>query len=467
MAPAKDSGIVHFTPLGGGREIGANCFAVQIGGALVLLDCGMHPKEDGYDALPDFSLLSRAPDAVIISHAHLDHCGALPYLLKQFPAVIPFATKPTVDVMDRMLHNSVSVMEMLARDRGIDAYPLYYHRDVEFAIRRIYGIDLNNEFAISSKHPVRVTFEHAGHVLGSAAIRLSTPEHTVYYTGDVCVYDQELMGKFVPPENGTHIDTLIVESTNGAREEGDTYTYAAESRRFGRAVRAVLESGHSVLIAAFALGRTQEMLNMLVRLRETGIIPKAPMYASGLGRAVYELYMKHEDNLREGANLVPLSEFERVGNVWEEPAALEELLRDPSIIVATSGMMIENTPSAVIAEAMVQEEGHGIFFVGYCDPDTLGAKLQAAKKGHRLQFQLGNSPVEITNENIRSFRFSAHAARHELRHIVEKIDAKNVLFVHGDVEAIEWMHHHCGDGAYKFMPEVGKTLKLKPAAATS
>lgn len=422
----------------------------------------MHPKKDGMDALPDFSLLKKAPDAVIISHAHLDHCGALPYLLKEFPSIVPYATKATLSVMDRMLHNSVSVMELLGKERGIGGYPLYTHRDVEFALRKTYGIDLDQEFRLRADSPVSVRFRHAGHVLGSASIVVNAGDHTIYYTGDICTYDQQLMPKYIPPDASAHIDTLIVESTNGAYEEGDTFSYQNEARRFCEAICEVVDDGGCVLVAAFALGRTQEVLNILVEKQEAGKIPDVPIYASGLGRAVYELYTKFSDQLRDGKPPAPLSLFGSVGNNWDEGLA-SELIKEPAIIVATSGMMIENTPSARIAEKMVADGRHGIFFVGYCDPDSLGYAVQHAKPGDRLTFRLGQAPVPIKTSNIRSFRFSAHAKRSDLLSLVDSVNAQNVIFVHGDSNAIDWMKEHCGEDARKFTPFLGETIHLTGA----
>ena len=127
---------ISFTPLGGGREIGANSYLIRTDEQQFVIDCGTHPKKDGIESLPDLSLLERAPDAVIVSHAHVDHCGAVPYLVQRFPTTDVYTTAATMGVMDRMLHNSVSVMRILARERNIKGYPLYSHEDVDFALRR-------------------------------------------------------------------------------------------------------------------------------------------------------------------------------------------------------------------------------------------------------------------------------------------------------------------------------------------
>src|SRR5690606_816802 len=150
-------------------------------------------------------------------------------------------------------------------------------------------------------------------------------------------------------------------------------------------------------------------------------VPKAPVYASGLGRAIYEIYDRYYDYLQPGSDLRPLAQFGRIGNVWE-PGVVQELLARPGIIVATSGMMLENTPSALIAEAMAGDTRHGIFFVGYLDHDTLGYHLLHAEPGAALRFRLGGEPVVRRLQNIKRFHFSAHAPRAVLRDLVNRLE---------------------------------------------
>jgi Cft2 family RNA processing exonuclease len=451
---------VRFTPLGGVEEVGASSFLVEIDDLRLIVDCGLHPKKEGRAALPDFSHLKRAPHAVLISHAHIDHCGSMPLLVKTHPSVVPYCTRATLRIMDRMLHNSVSVMGILRDEKGIREYPLYEHTDVDIALRKAYGIDFDRDFVIHPDSPVRVRFTRAGHVLGAASIRIKAPKHTIFYTGDICTIDQELMAGFVPPADSDTIDTLIMESTYGANEAADEYSYTGEIDRLGKEIAAVLNRGGSVLVPSFALGRAQEVLNIVARLQEAGRIPEVPVFASGLGRAVYEIYNAFTEELRPGADLAPMSQFARVGDVWD-PKVVPVLLREPCIIVATSGMMLENTPSAVIAHHMLQETKHGIFFVGYCDPDTPGHRVKHASKGDRLVLCPILGEVKVRLENIESFHFSAHAPRRALQAVAERINPKNVIFVHGDPPALQWMREHCANGASQFAPAVGETVQLK------
>ena len=110
---------ITFRAIGGGAEIGANSYVIGADGHDILLDCGLHPKKEGRIALPEFDLLERAPEAVLVSHGHIDHCGAVPYVMRDCPGVACYATHPTVNIMDRMLHSSVSVMGTIAHERGI------------------------------------------------------------------------------------------------------------------------------------------------------------------------------------------------------------------------------------------------------------------------------------------------------------------------------------------------------------
>jgi cleavage and polyadenylation specificity factor subunit 3 len=419
----------------------------------------MHPKKEARAALPAFELLHRSPDAVIVSHGHIDHCGALPYFCSMHSSALSYATTPTVPIMDRMLHNSVSVMQTIGTERGIEGLPLYTHEDVEKVIRRTYGIPYNQEFAVTYDGFFRGRFLQAGHVLGSASVLVQTEGHTVFYTGDICHADRELMAGLSPLNPNVTVDTLIIESTYGANPEADDVSYVDEVERFAQALRAVLLEGGTVLVPTFALGRTQEVLNIVARYQDLGVVPEVPVYASGLGRAIYEIYDRFVDHLRPDVELSPLSQFHRIGDVWN-PEVVQRLLSQPSIIVATSGMMLENTPSAMIAQELVRHEHHAVFFTGYLDPDTLGYKLRTAQKGDVLVFRIGGEPVEVQLENIQWFHFSAHAPRSVLQNVIRQVSPRNVIFVHGDPDAIAWMRENCSDGCASFAPSIGETIEL-------
>ncbi len=455
-----DEKTISLSVLGGGGEIGANCYQLGINGHGILLDSGTHPKKEGLGALPEYGILGKAPDVCLISHGHQDHCGSLPYLLRQFPAVRTFATIPTARIMDRMLHNSVAVMGLIAKERGVAEYPLYEHEDVNYAMRSVTGRPFNEPFPLPIEAEVEVSFLRAGHVLGGASVLIKTRGHNVLYTGDFCEVDQELLPGCETLGRDLHVDTLVIEATHGATDETAINPYAEECYRLGEAITPVLNNGGAVLLPSFALGRTQEVLNIVSRLQEEGMIPPVPVYASGLGRAVYELYDRFTDYLRDDADLRPLEQFHRIGNVWES-AVVENLISKPCIIVATSGMMLRNTPSAMIAREMVRHTHHGIFFLGYLDPDTPGHALLHGRVGDRHFLALGKPGMECRLANIRRFSFSAHAHRKTLQQRIREIAPKNVVFVHGDADAIAWMRDNTNNDFRCFSPHIGQTISLE------
>lgn len=451
---------ITFRSLGGGSSIGANCYAVGFGDDYILLDCGVHPKKEGKESLPDFSSLERHPLGVIISHGHVDHCGALPCLFQRFPSLSCFGTVPTLSIMDRMLHNSVSVMETLLQEQGIWDYPLYSHRDVDKVFRKTFGIGFQREFTPIPRKPFHVTFFSSGHVLGSASILLRIEKHNLLYTGDVCFTSQELMAGISPVASNLSVDTLVIESTRAANEEARTDIFQIEVERFARESTKVLQQGGCILVPAFALGRSQEILNVISRLIRSGKVPPVPVYTSGLSRAIYEIYSRYSQYLRPKADLRPLFEFPRIGDAWD-PHVRRDLLKRPCFIVATSGMMLENTPSALIAKDMVGNDKHAIFFVGYLDPDTLGYKVLHAKTGEAYAFELGGEPVTIQSNNRQSFDLSAHAHRDELIDFIYRLQPKNVVFVHGDPEAVDWMYASCDGDFIKHRLEKDETITLE------
>lgn len=446
--------------LGGGGEIGANTIEICYGSEGILLDCGVHPKKEGYEALPEFDMMSRFPDAVLVTHGHVDHCGGLPYLTRLFSHFRVHATLPTIRIMERMLHNSVMVMGTLRKERGIVEYPLYNHEDVE-NLMELTRAHLYKEFFEVSPHGVmRAMFNPAGHVLGSASILLEIDGYRIFYTGDISGGYQELLGPYEPIEWLDNVNTVITECTQGAVDETQVNSYFDEALNLADAINKVIESSGSVLIPTFALGRTQEVANILARLQEEGVLMKVPIYLSGLGRAIYEIYEQFREYLSENSTLRPLRFFRKMGNVLDK-SVVEYLLKEPSIIIATSGMMVENTPSALIAERMVSSKHHGIFFVGYVDPDTLGYKLLTSAEGDKLMFQLDAEPVEIKLRNIKRFHFSGHAYRSALVRLIDSLNPENVIVIHGDPPALEWMKDHLKDKYNCIMPKNGERISFQ------
>jgi predicted metal-dependent RNase len=213
-----------------------------------------------------------------------------------------------------------------------------------------------------------------------------------------------------------------------------------------------------VLIPAFALGKTQELLFLIHHLIERGRIPAVPLYLSGLGKSITEIYQEHQRYLRPQGSMLSFDLFSVLG--FLDDLSIESLLRSPAIIVATNGMMVENTPSARIARFMAREKRHGIFFSGYIDPDTLGYRVFHARPGDRIVFSPEEEPVELVNPNIRRFYLSSHADRYELLEFARRVRPETIVLVHGEKEGMDFMRGELGGEAQILLGERGKTIPL-------
>src|SRR3954471_7230617 len=200
-------------------EIGANSYFVEIDGHQLVLDSGMHPKFEGEEALPNLKLIQeRQLDAIVISHAHQDHIGTLPVLMRRQPQARVFMPEATAEIGDALLHNSVNVMTRQREELGVTLYPLFTHRETERATDLWQSCPMRQRITLSGERvppneTTEATFEFydAGHVLGSSGVLLRAEGRAVFYTGDVNFSDQTIMQSAIFPED--KIDILVMECT--------------------------------------------------------------------------------------------------------------------------------------------------------------------------------------------------------------------------------------------------------------
>jgi len=471
---------VQLTPLGGGKEIGANAYLLRWGEVSILLDAGMHPGRGGYQALPLLEPLDKLDqlDAVLISHGHLDHVGSLPYIAREYRPPAIFCTEATVEVASRMLHNTVAVLSMLGhRDFGnhqhFEAHWSHEGIDALSEILRFHGQAFGEWFHVAG--PVRALFFEAGHVLGAAGILLTDGEFTLAYSGDINLAPQEIHRGASLPQLDRPVDALILETTYGSDEEAERVSRRREISRFAKKARKALNRGGSVLVPSFALGRTQEMLAMVARLMEKGELPQVPVRISGLGRAVNRIYdafphlllPKKEGGFHHFDTGYRVLEIYPQGRPWERRdreftrRRVRRLLEHPSIIIATNGMMKEETPSAHFAEAMLGWREHAILFVGYVAPTELGARVLAAENGDEVNFGPEAPTVRVNCRSIERYRFSAHSHRGQLLEVADHFAPRRTVLIHGEDASVAWMKAHLEDRTTVDIPNEGETLDLR------
>src|SRR5213079_346622 len=273
----------------------------------LVLDCGMHPKDTGEDALPNFKAIAgQEIEAILVSHAHQDHVGTLPVLMRRLPTARVFMTEATAEIGSVLLHNSVNVMTRQREEIGrtvAGLYPLFTHRETDRASERWRWCPMRQRISITGERaPQRekdtLTFEFfdAGHVLGSSGILLRAEGQTVFYTGDVNFDDQTIMEAAVFPQE--KIDVLIVECTRGDQAKPAGWTRENEERRLAEAIDAAFERRSCVLVPVFALGKTQEILAMLYKFRRKRLLPEFPVYIGGLSSKFTDIYDRRTHTTR-------------------------------------------------------------------------------------------------------------------------------------------------------------------------
>jgi len=429
---------IKFLPVGTTREIGDASYLLSLNGTTVLIDAGVHPRHEGLESIPDYrAVREHNVDAILVSHCHLDHLGALPTAHSHFPQASILMSEASVTLAPVMLHHTASVMKRQQREGA--PLPLYGHDDIDLISYLFQGVKPESNFHVFNlkkwENGLTVRFYDAGHILGASGILFESHAGTVFYTGDTSAHDQEILPGAVYPDS--RIDVLIMETTLGADPSAKEKTRKREANRLAKSITKIIDQQGSVLIPAFSLGRTQEMLALLHRLREENQIPDVEIYSAGFGEAVSDLYDNAARYTRRRDPDLRLRELDirplPPGDVRRGPH-----LRRPSVILVSSGMMATNTLSYRLAEAMLPDQRHGIFFVGYIDPDMPGYKVLTAERGQILNLGPGSPDISVQCQ-IEKFHFSAHSHRGHLLSIVDQLRPRQVILVHGERGAAGWM----------------------------
>jgi Cft2 family RNA processing exonuclease len=459
--------MVNITNLNPDTDIGASAWLVEIDNHRLLLDAGMHPKREGRAALPLFGRAGHAEvDAIAISHCHHDHVGALPVACRHFPKAHVLMSELSYFIAERVLHNSVNVMTRQRDELGIREYPLYSHDEVDDITPQFQGLKYNREIEWAAFQKSRaglpsptLEFFDAGHTLGSAGLLIRGKKETLFYTGDVCFHDQTILraARF----EDVKADVLIMETTRGNRGVPEGFTRESEIERLVAAIHEAQKRKGCILIPAFALGRTQELLALLAVLMREGKLKKQTVYIGGLGRVFTEIYdLEAHRTHRQHTNLQLHEALELI--VLEKGQAEKMKLSGGKLFVITAGMMSENTAAHDLAARMIGDERQSIFFVGYADPDSPAGRLKAARRGETFVF----SPTagRVTRRcDMRDFDLTAHANRKDLLEFVGQVAPRAVLLGHGGDDSRAWFKEQIrarGPKINILQPQPGKTVAV-------
>jgi metallo-beta-lactamase family protein len=407
----------------------------------LLLDCGLHQgkREDARQRNARFPFHPDQVDAAIISHAHIDHCGNLPTLVRQGFRGRVYCTPPTHDLMRVMLRDSAKIQEEEAAHLNIArnyaepwVQPLYTYADVDRALDRLVSVNYGQTMDLGDG--VRFRFHEAGHILGSAMVHVAAPgphrERSVTFTGDLGRRGVPLLRPTAPVPAA---DLLVCESTYGNR----THTaLAATVEKLYAAVSATIARGGKVLIPAFSLGRSQLIIHFLQKGLRTGKIPKVPIFVdSPLAGQIAEVYRSHPDILHAevrqaveeghgilgGDGVTYIRSFEASGELVLRPG--------PHIIIASSGMCDAGRIVSHLRQS-VDDPRCAVILVSFQAPGTTGRKLLDPKPTLWIQGKEWNKWIEVVHLD----GFSGHADQTDFTAYLGPLVGKvgKVRLIHGE-----------------------------------
>lgn len=422
---------------GGAQEVGGSCICLRVGEIGILMDAGIR-QGGSKDPLPDFRLIQDMGgiDAIVISHAHMDHIGSLPLISRAYPQAPIYMTPMTMDLTRVLLQDSLKIMAQ--REEEI---PLYSETEVSAMMDRI--IPLHEQVEREIQPGVSLTFYPAGHIAGAACVYLQTPEGSLFYSGDFAAFAQQTIDGIRIPK--LRPDVCIVESTYGDKLHANRQV---EEGRLIRMVGEAVAEGKKILIPSFALGRAQEVILLLRAGISQGIIPRTPIYVDGMVRDICRVYKLHPSNLRgklarsilKGNEPFYTEDIQPVAPNADRNALLEA--KGPAVFVASSGML-SGGPSVQYAEKIVSREDGMIIITGYQDEEAPGKallKLAEAAEESRMDgtedvptFTLSGKSIPI-RATVRRVGLSAHGDQEEILSLLTRLSPRDVILVHGDAE---------------------------------
>ncbi len=431
---------VTIKTLGAFQEVGRSCILVETSESKVLLDCGIHPgAKNSWDAFPRLDWADIGPsdiDAVIISHAHLDHMGFLPALFKYGYEGPVYCTEPTLPLMVLLQNDFVKVAQMEG------GRIIYDQKDIREMIQ--HTITLPYGLVTDITPDIKLVLNNAGHILGSATVHLHIGEgtHNIVYTGDYKFGKTQLFDSAT--WNYPRVETLITESTYGAKEDIMPMREEVEMN-FVNSINQTLAEGGKVLIPIPAVGRAQEILLVIDNYMKNKLMIEAPVFIEGMISEATAIHVSFAEYLSRELrtkiledNLNPFTSeyFTEI----EHPSNRDEALREgPAIIMATSGML-EGGPVLQYFESIAPVERNKILFVSYQVQGTLGRRVLDGAQQASLVDETGKIKIVDIKCKVQKVEgFSGHSDYNQIIRFVGKMRPKLQLVIvnHGEKRKTE------------------------------
>jgi KH/beta-lactamase-domain protein len=458
-------GDVRITTLGGVQEVGRSSFLMQTRESSVLLDCGVNPGSSRpFEAFPRFDnpgFEIDSLDAVVISHAHLDHCGLVPFLFKYGYDGPVYCSAPTSNLMTLLQLDYLDV----ANKQGVTAH--YDQKDVRECV--LHTVPLRYGVVTDIAPDVRLTLHNAGHILGSSMAHLHVGEglHNVVYTGDY-KYARTMLLEAATTEF-PRVETVITESTYGGPDDFMPSRIEAEER-LTHLVNTTLERKGKVLIPVPAVGRAQEIMLILDGYMRRGLMKEAPVFIEGMISEATAIHTAYPEYLgREVRHSILHDEINPFQSdyftIVEHPNVRQEIIEgEPCIIMATSGML-EGGPVIEYFKSLADNEANTVVFVSYQIEGTMGRRVQKGLNEVTVVNNEGKMDIVRVRLQVESIEgFSGHSDRRQLIAYVGHLQPKpeRVVVCHGERAKCLGMANFFENrlGIQSFAPAVLETFRL-------
>uniref|UniRef100_A0A8C2DV12 Integrator complex subunit 11 n=1 Tax=Cyprinus carpio TaxID=7962 RepID=A0A8C2DV12_CYPCA len=446
---------IKVTPLGAGQDVGRSCILVSIGGKNIMLDCGMHMGYNDDRRFPDFSYvtqngrLTEFLDCVIISHFHLDHCGALPYMSEMVGYDGPiYMTHPTKAICPILLED---FRKITVDKKGETNF--FTSQMIKDCMKKVVPLNLHQTVQVDEELEIKAYY--AGHVLGAAMFQIKVGSESVVYTGDYNMTpDRHLGAAWI---DKCRPDILISESTYATTIRDSK---RCRERDFLKKVHETVERGGKVLIPVFALGRAQELCILLETFWERMNL-KAPIYFStGLTEKAnhyYKLFITWT-NQKIRKTFVQRNMFE-----FKHIKAFDRSYADnpgPMVVFATPGMLHAGQ-SLQIFKKWAGNEKNMLIMPGYCVQGTVGHKILNGQK--KLEME-GRATLDVKLQ-VEYMSFSAHADAKGIMQLIRMAEPRNMLLVHGEAKKMEFLKDKIEQEVFVrciscYMPANGETTTV-------
>ena len=424
---------------GAAREVGKSCIELKTNKGRYLFDAGVKFIQGGVE-YPKFLDKIFGIDAVFISHAHMDHSGALPMLEHKRLNCPIYMTSMTKGISDFLLEDAYHL------DKLRNIHPAYIERDIKKAQKDTHLVKFDKLYE-TKKKDIKFSFINSGHIPGSASILMDIEGKKVVYSADVNTDDTMLM----EPSNIQSlrdVDVFITETTYGDRYHPDLNKTRED---FLYCVKKGLEKGGSILLPVFSVGRAQEILILLSKLDYD-----CEIYIDGLAKKISEFILNPNVSSKYIDNLDILEYmYKKARKVF--PKEREVIARKKGVIILSSSGMMQGGPVMTYAKHIIHKKENTIILSGYQGNGTNGRSIFEDRTFYN------NHQRHHVICDVKKFDFSAHLGRDDIQRVLKSVKPKVVILNHGDISAMQsmelWIKEHLKD-VKVLVPEIGEELEF-------